>query len=126
MRIFFSAIILAAVASAATPAVAQQSIEAKAQTIKDTLVVLCLAGGSQTTVSAKGDAELQSKIKDILSGNLGATASVGTQFTKQTWEGIVGGISKEMTDVQSQQANEARKCMVEHGFNLLSKVLAGQ
>jgi hypothetical protein len=126
VRRFFIAIILISVALGAAPAVSQQSIEAKVQTIKDTLVVLCLAGGSQTTVSAKGDAELRSKIKDILSGNLGASVSGNTQFTKQTWEGIIGGISKEMTDVQSQQANEARKCMVEHGFTLLSKVLAGQ
>jgi hypothetical protein len=126
VRLFFIATVSAFIASAATPAASQQSIEAKAQTIKDTLVVLCLAGGSQTTVSAKGDAELRAKIKDVLSGNIGATVSGDTQFTKQTWEGIIGGISKEMTDVQSQQANEARKCMVEHGFTLLSKVLAGQ
>jgi hypothetical protein len=126
VRFFFIAIILAFVASAVTPADSQQSLEAKAQTIKDTLVVLCLAGGSETTVSAKGDAELRSKIKDILSGNLGATVSGDVQFTKHTWEGIVGGISKEISDIQSQQANEARKCMVEHGFTLLSKVLAGQ
>jgi hypothetical protein len=120
------AVILTSLASAGTPAASQQGIEAKAQTIKDTLIVLCLAGGSTTTVSAKGDAELRSKIKDILTGNMGATVSAGTQFSKQTWEGIVGGISKEMTDIQGQQANEARKCMVEHGFSLLSKVLAGQ
>jgi hypothetical protein len=117
---FFATLILGAV-----PAASQQSIEAKAQTIKDMLVVLCLAGGSETLVSAKGDLELRSKIKDILTGNIGGAATGETQFSKKTWEGIVGGISKEMTAIQSQQANEARKCMVDNGFNLVSKVLAG-
>jgi|SRR5215831_21204028 len=110
----------------AAPAASQQGIEAKAQTIKDMLVVLCLAGGSETFISAKGDLELRSKIKDILTGNIGAAAKGETEFSKKTWEGIIGGISKEMTVVQAQQANEARKCMVDNGFSLLSKVLAGQ
>lgn len=119
------AIALTVFASAMAPAFSQ-GIEAKASTIKDTLVILCLAGGSETTMTAKGDAELRSKIKDILTGNMGATVSGGAQFNKKIWEGIVGGISKDMTDIQSQQASEARKCMVEHGFSLLSKVLASQ
>lgn len=109
----------------ATPAASQQTIDAKVQTIKDALVVLCLAGGSETKFSASGDLELRSKIKDILTGNIGGAVKGDTKFSKQTWEGIIGGISQEMTAVQSQQANEARKCMVEHGFALLTRVMAG-
>jgi hypothetical protein len=108
------------------PVASQQAIEAKVQTIKDALVVLCLAGGTETVITARGDLELRSKIKDILTGNIGASGGGETQFSKKTWEGIIGGISKEMTGIQSQQANEARKCMVDNGFNLISKVLAGQ
>ena len=118
--------LVATLALGVAPAVSQQTVEAKVQTIKDTLVVLCLAGGSETAVSGKGDLELRAKIKDILTGNIGATAGGETQFSKKTWEGIIGGISKEMTSIQSQQAIEARKCMVDHGFSLISKVLASQ
>jgi hypothetical protein len=114
------------VALSASPAAAQQAVEAKVQTIKDNLITLCLAGGSETSVSAKGDVELRAKIKDILTGNIGGSAAAGTQFSKKTWEGIIGGISKEMTAVQSQQANEARKCMVDNGFALITKVLEKQ
>lgn len=103
---------------------AQQTTEEKAQTIKEMLVVLCLAGGSETVMSAKGDLELRSKIKDVLSGNLGGAAAGQATFSKKTWEGIIGGISKEMTVVQSQQANDARKCMVDNGFSLVSQFLA--
>jgi hypothetical protein len=117
---------LVAMLTLASPAVSQQSIEEKARIIKETLMVLCLAGGSETLITAKGDLELRSRIKDILTGNIGAAATGGTQFSKQTWEGIIGGISKEMTAVQSQQANEARKCMVDNGFPLINKVLLGQ
>jgi|ERR1700681_129585 hypothetical protein len=120
------AICLAALTLGVAPAASQQAIEAKVQTIKDALVVLCLAGGSETVVSAKGDLELRAKIKDILTGNIGAAAGGESQFSKKTWEGIIGGISKDMTSIQSQQAIEARKCMVDNGFSLISKVLAGQ
>jgi hypothetical protein len=108
------------------PAATQQSIEAKVQTIKETLVVMCLAGGSETAISAKGNLELSAKMKDILTGKIGAGAQGETEFSKKTWEGIIGGISKDMTAVQSQQVTEARKCMVDNGFNLLSKTLAQQ
>jgi hypothetical protein len=118
--------LFAAIAFSASPAASQQAVEARVQTIKDMLVTLCLAGGSETSVSAKGDVELRAKIKDILTGNIGGSAAAGTQFSKQTWEGIIGGISKEMTAVQSEQANEARKCMVDNGFALISKVLEKQ
>jgi hypothetical protein len=110
----------------ASPAAPQATFEAKAQTIKEMLVVLCVAGGSESVISAKGDLELRSKIKDILTGNIGAAAKGETEFSKKAWEGIIGGISKEMTTIQSQQAIEARKCMVDNGFNLVSKVLASQ
>jgi hypothetical protein len=85
-----------------------------------------LGRGSETAVSAKGDSELRSKIKDILTGNIGASAAGETQFSKKTWEGTIGGISKEMTAVQSQQATEARKCMIDNAFSLISKALGGQ
>jgi hypothetical protein len=107
-------------------ATAQQSIEAKTQTIKDALLTLCLAGGSESVITAKGDMELRSKIKDVLSGNIGASAGAKGEFSKHVWEGIIGGISKEMTALQSQQASEARKCMVDNGFNLINRVLSGQ
>jgi hypothetical protein len=110
---------------AAAPATSQQHTpEAKAQTIKDMLVALCLARGSGIIISAKGDLELRSKIKDILTKNLGAAGMARTKFSKKTWEGIIGGISKDMTAVQSEQSTEARKCMEEYGFNLVSKALA--
>jgi hypothetical protein len=88
------------------------------------LVALCLARGSGTIISAKGDLELRSQIKDILTQNLDAAGTAGTKFSKKTWEGIIGGISKDMTAVQSEQSTEARKCMEKYGFNLVSKALA--
>jgi hypothetical protein len=125
---FHRALILlfAGIALGTSPAASQQTVEAKVNTIKDALVVLCLAGGSETSFTAKGDAELRMKIRDILTGNIGATVGAGSQFSKKTWEGVIGGISKEMTAVQSQQVTEARKCMVDNGFALINRVLAGQ
>jgi hypothetical protein len=119
----YRACLLGVLITWSTSAISQPSIDAKVQTIKDALVTLCLAGGSETAISAQGDLELRSKIRDLLTGHVGASAKGETQFSKKTWEGIVGGISKDMTAVQSQQATEARKCMVDNGFTLINKVL---
>jgi hypothetical protein len=110
----------------ARPTASQQTIDSKVQTIKDALVTLCLAGGSETNISVQGDVELAAKIKDILSGKIGGSAAGGGKFNKTTWEGIIGGISKDMTANQTAQANEARKCMVDNGFSLIKQVLTGQ
>ena len=110
---------------AAAPATSQQHTqEDKAHTIKDMLVALCLEEASGTIISAKGDLELRTKIKDILTKNLDATGMAGTKFSTKTWKGIIDGISKDMTAVRSEQFIEARKCMEKYGFNLVSKALA--
>ena len=106
-----------------TAPAASQSIDAKVQAITDALVRLCLSGGSQTEISAEGNLELRAKIKDILTGNIGVTAGARPKFNKTVWEGIIGGISKDMTAIQGQQADAARKCMVDHGFPLIEKAL---
>lgn len=107
-----------------SPARAQQTVDAKVRSIADTLVILCMAGGSESTFTAQGDLELRSKLKDILSGNIGAGGGAKTEFTQQKWEGIIGGISKDMTNIQGEQATEVRKCMRENGFNLVNKALS--
>lgn len=109
-----------------TGALADDGFEKKTQSITDTLVILCMAGGSESTLTSQGSLQLRSKIRDVLTGNIGADAQAGVGFSKHVWEGIIGGISKDMTAVQSQQANEARKCMVENGFILINRILASQ
>jgi hypothetical protein len=118
--------LLATLTLTAASAASQETIDTKVKSIKDALVTLCLAGGSETAISAEGDADLRAKIKDILTGNIGAAVQGETKFSKHVWEGIIGGISKDMTAAQSQQASEARKCMVDNGFTLVSKVISGQ
>lgn len=114
-------------AGATMPVRAQNTeIDHKVATITDSLLILCLAGGSQTNLSAAGDLDLKTKVKDILTGNFGVRVDGRTQFTREIWAGIIGGISKDMTAIQGQQATEARKCMEDKGFALISKVLEGQ
>lgn len=122
MRLSRPSVTLLTFVLSATP-VAAQSFDAKAKTITDVLVTLCLAGGSQTEISVEGNLELRAKITDVLTGNLGGVAGARPKFNKTIWAGIIGGISKEMTSIQGQQADAARKCMVDHGFPLIEKAL---
>jgi hypothetical protein len=113
----------------AQPSLSQQAkptVTEKIQTIKDSLVTLCVVGGSETSFSAQGNLDLDTKIKDILTGNIGAAVKGATKFDKHTWEAIVGGISSNMTEIQAQQASEARKCMIDLGFPLIQEALKSQ
>lgn len=122
-----SVLVVALVCSA--PSYAQQtgpSVTEKVNAITDALVKLCLATGSQSTLSIQGNIDLEAKLKEILSGNIGAAAKGATKFDKQVWEGIIGGISKDMSEVQARQSSEARKCMTDLGSALISEALKNQ
>ena len=107
----------------ATPAFAQQSLDARVQSITNALKILCVEGGSETSWSGQADLELRSKIRDVFTGNMGAAGGGNGQFTQHTWDGIIGGISKDMTEIQAQQSSEARKCMREDGFPLVKAAI---
>ena len=107
-----------------TQLLAEDTAETRAATITQMLVTLCLAGGSESILTTEGNVELRSKIKDLLTGNIGADAAAGGKFTEHVWNGIIGGISKDMTEPQSEQATEARKCMEDHGFAMMDKILS--
>ena len=107
----------------AFPQQEKQTVTEKIRVIKDSLVTLCVIGGSETSFSAQGNLDLDTKIKDILTGNIGAAVKGATKFDKHTWEAIVGGISKDMTEIQGKQASEARKCMTDLGFPLIQEAL---
>lgn len=118
--------LMAAQTSLAQPTQNKPSATEKIQTIKDALVTLCLLGGSESSLSVQGNLDFETKLKDILTGNIGAAAKGATKFDKHTWEGIVGGISKDMTEIQGRQASEARKCMTDMGFPLIQEALKSQ
>jgi len=107
--------------SQSTPS--QPSVAEMVQAIAESLKILCLSGGSESSVSVKGDLDLRAKIKDVLTGNIRAAAKGATEFSKQVWDGIIGGISKDMTEIQGRQASEARKCMTDVGFPLVQEAL---
>ena len=115
-------LIIGSVQSFSQPA-QQPTVTEKIKTITESLNVLCLSGGSESSLTAKGNLDLKAKIRDILTGNIGAAAKGATEFNKHTWEGITGGISKDMTEIQSRQASEARKCMTDLGFPLVQEAL---
>ncbi len=99
------------------------SVDDKVKTITDSLKVLCMATGSESSLNVKGDLDLKAKIKDVLTGNIGAGAKAGTEFTKHEWDGIIGGISKDMTEIQGRQSSEVRQCMKDVGLPLLNEAL---
>jgi hypothetical protein len=113
-----SAILMTAPIPASADAVSD-----KLDSIMKALKSLCLAGGSESVLSARGDVELRSKIKDLLKGNFGGEAVGQTEFSQHVWDEIIGGISKDFTAIQAHEADEARQCMKEVGAPLVRELM---
>jgi hypothetical protein len=89
-----------------SPAVGQENEGIRfASEVTNLLLRACLATGEVAEINKEGDAVR-------LTGHQG---SIELRFS-----GVIGGISKEMTDVQSRQTDKARSCMQPYIPQILS------
>ena len=102
------------------------SPRAEAADIRETvaaLLFICVGGGSEEKLEADGKIELALTLKKLRSGDIGGLGEVGAKFTKAEWQGLVGGIGKEITEKQADQANEVRKCLKPYMDGIIQAIL---
>lgn len=82
-----------------------------------------MAGGSwqQLEGEAKGDVAIT--LRALRTGDLGGTGALAGKYTKADWEGLQGGISAGMTQVQAQQADAARACLTPYMPGIVQAIL---
>ena len=96
------------------------STAARAMTLQekiDAVLQACLAGKQQKIDGKVGVDGSITLIGPALHG-------VGDiVLTREEWSGLIGGISKDMSEIQAEQADKVRDCMVPAREVLMKKVL---
>jgi hypothetical protein len=88
-----------------------------------TIIALCVGSGSEEQLKAQGKGELALTLRKLRSGDLGVSGSVDTSFTKAEWQGVIGGISSQMGQVQADQVDKVRTCIQPYIAGIMAVVL---
>jgi tetratricopeptide (TPR) repeat protein len=107
-RLLLWAALIAGSTVAGPQATAQSN---RAKEAADLIIRLCIAGGSDVEIRSKGNSiELSGKDSSV-------------SIDRRESSGLVGGISKEITNLSAQQASEARACTQRYLKDLLDLIL---
>jgi hypothetical protein len=75
------------------------------------LLRVCMAGGTSEQVETQAQGDVALTLKALKSGNIGGSGGIAGKYSKSDWEGLQGGISSGMTQLQAEQADKARACL---------------
>jgi hypothetical protein len=87
------------------------------------LLRVCMAGGTSEQLETQAQGEVALTLKALKSGNIGGNAGVAGKFSKSDWEGLQGGISSSMTELQAGQADKARACLQPYMAGIVQAIL---
>jgi hypothetical protein len=63
------------------------------------------------TGSPRYQIDIALTLKKLRTGDIGGSGGVAGKFSKSEWQGLVGGISSQMTELQASQADKVRDCL---------------
>jgi hypothetical protein len=87
------------------------------------LLKVCLAGGSALQLEADGKGEVALTLKALRTGQIGGNAGIAGKYSKTEWEGLMGGISSELTQLQVGEADKARECLKPYMPGIVQAIL---
>jgi hypothetical protein len=87
------------------------------------LMFVCVGGGSEDKLETQGKGEIALTLRKLRTGDLGASGDVAAKYTKAEWQGLVGGISSQMTEVQAAQADKVRECLKPYMAGIVDAIL---
>lgn len=96
----------------------------KMQETVELLMQICVGKSTfeKLETSGKGDVALTlQKLKSL--GDFGVSGGASATFTKEQWVGLSGGISKELTAVQADQADKVRECLKPYMAGIVKAIL---
>jgi hypothetical protein len=90
------------------------------------LLRVCLAGGTSQQIEGEAKGEIALTLAALKKGDVGANGALAGKYTKADWEGLQGGISAAMTQVQGEQANAARACLAPYMPGIVQAILTSK
>ena len=100
-----------------TPAVADM------REVVGLLLRVCMAGGTSEQLETQAQGEVALTLRALKSGNIGGGGGVAGKYSKSDWEGLQGGISSGMTQLQAEQADKARACLSPYMPGIVQAIL---
>ena len=106
--------------------VADRPASADMDNVVSQLVKICFGGGSANEVEGAATAETAITLKALRTGNIGGTAGVAGKYKKSEWEGLIGGINSNLTQLQADQADKARECLKPYMPGIVQAILSSK
>jgi hypothetical protein len=99
--------------------------EAKADTgeIVSALLAICVGGGSEQKLEAQGQVDVALTLKKLRTGDIGGSGGVAGKFSKSEWQGLIGGLSSQITQLQASQADKVRDCLQPYRAGIVDAIL---
>lgn len=101
-------------------------VSADMKDVVSLLLKVCLAGGTSQQIEGEAKGEIALTLAALKKGDVGANGALAGKYSKADWEGLQGGISAGMTQVQGEQANAARACLAPYMPGIVQAVLASK
>jgi hypothetical protein len=99
--------------------------QAKADTgeIVSALSGICVGGGSEQKLEGQGQADVALTLKKLRTGDIGGSGGIAGKFSKSEWQGLIGGINAQITELQASQADKVRECLKPYMPGIVDAVL---
>lgn len=91
--------------------------------IVSALLAICVGGGSEQKLEADGKVDVALTLKKLRSGDIGGSGGVAGKFSKSEWQGLIGGINAQITELQASQADKVRDCLKPYMPGIVEAVL---
>ncbi|KRP99633.1 hypothetical protein AOQ72_14185 [Bradyrhizobium yuanmingense] len=91
--------------------------------IVSALMAICVGGGSEEKLEAQGQVDVALTLKKLRTGDIGGSGGVAGKFSKAEWQGLIGGINSQITELQATQADKVRECLKPYMPGIVDAIL---
>ena len=99
------------------------SARADTAEIVSALLAICVGGGSEEKLEANGQVDVALTLKKLRTGDIGGSGGVAAKFSKAEWQGLIGGINSQITELQAGQADKVRECLKPYMPGIVDAIL---
>lgn len=97
--------------------------EADIRDVASFLLQVCQGGGTSSQIEGEAKGDVAVTLKALRTGDVGANGVLGGKYTKSDWEGLQGGINSGISQLQADQADKARACLVPYMQGIVKAIL---
>lgn len=98
-------------------------VKADTSEIVSALMAICVGGGSEEKLETQGQVDVALTLKKLRTGDIGGSGGIAGKFSKAEWQGLIGGINSQITELQASQADKVRECLKPYMPGIVDAIL---